>query len=214
VALEWEGGERWREPRGSRSIFHGQGRPCHGNRRQRVANDFRNCATARAALHLSLRAPSARVDLPLDKGRLLVGSEGKKNHRRGCLCDAGRQTRGETVLTERAFSEVIHFLSSPCIYNSCAKKTGAKPLIWGSVVIAIFWARRPIGEEDCHQEKYRDQQQLTYLVVHSNLPIRLRCSTFFRSPRFQCAAPAALPTSKYRIRNASGRPASATRASK
>jgi hypothetical protein len=53
--------------------FHfslGIGRLCHWNRKEREPKDFRDCATARVAPHLSLRAPSARVDLPSDKGRL------------------------------------------------------------------------------------------------------------------------------------------------
>jgi len=37
----------------------------------------------RAALHLSLRAPSARVDLPSDKGRLFGAVLGGVGNRRG-----------------------------------------------------------------------------------------------------------------------------------
>ena len=50
-------------------LFHRQGRLCHGNGKEKEPRDLpRLCECV--ALHLSLHAPSALVDLPLDKGRL------------------------------------------------------------------------------------------------------------------------------------------------
>ena len=62
-------GSWWREPGGSRGIFHGQGRPCHGNSEGQGPEDLpRLCECV--ALHFSLRAPSARRP-PLGQGEVI-----------------------------------------------------------------------------------------------------------------------------------------------